>query len=325
MGHHSLGGGSMDHISRGGLHGGNAYVPDASAIAAAASRARPSRPTQQVNMYDLLMASANPGVGGWAPHGSRVAQPQQPLHVDRTGTRGGAAMQVPGPGWQQMPHYFPRGAVAGGGGALRRGDSGGLMRGPMMDPDGQSQMRRGKESLGPKRKKLTTLKKKILMVSDPHSRVYGSIVSSPYPWCTMCSSATQNRLQQYTNRMMVMAGSGEGEQTGSLLHAHLSASSLLDRSQHYQSDDAGRGGDEGEQETSVLCFLDYVNQELLEDEEEIRELSSNITDLCSAFGKVLNVRVPRAGEEDVGIVFVYFETPAQARKAVEQLQRKVRL
>lgn len=80
-----------------------------------------------------------------------------------------------------------------------------------------------------------------------------------------------------------------------------------------------------EEETTVMCLIDYLGQESLEDEDELVELQENITDLCSAFGRVKSVRIPRAGEEDAGMVFVHYDTAAQARKAVEQLAGKVRV
>lgn len=77
------------------------------------------------------------------------------------------------------------------------------------------------------------------------------------------------------------------------------------------------------EETNIVCLHDFVTADCLEDDDEYMEIQGNVRDLCCGYGEVQDVRVPRPGEEDVGLIFVHFAGPAQAHAAVEGLSGKV--
>lgn len=76
--------------------------------------------------------------------------------------------------------------------------------------------------------------------------------------------------------------------------------------------------------TRVLQMFNMVTPEELQDDDEYEEISEDIRDECSKYGKVLDLKIPRGiggsrSNFGVGKVYVRFETEASCLKAMKDL------
>lgn len=81
---------------------------------------------------------------------------------------------------------------------------------------------------------------------------------------------------------------------------------------------------QGLEEGRVLQLLNMVTPEELIDNEDYEEICEDVKEECSKYGQVLEIKVPRPTggsrqSNGVGKIFVKFDTPASAGKALRSL------
>lgn len=75
--------------------------------------------------------------------------------------------------------------------------------------------------------------------------------------------------------------------------------------------------------TDSICLHYYVTPECLEDDDEVEEIRSNVLELCSLYGTVTYVDIPRPPKPEAGLIIVGYTGSAEARAALRGLSARV--
>ncbi|CAM9975610.1 unnamed protein product [Ectocarpus sp. 6 AP-2014] len=236
---------------------------------------------------------------------------------------------------QQSRHR--RDAIADGGGRLKGAaqsspSSGTRRSGPYAQgramPKNENIPKPGKQRLGPRKKKLSTLKKKILLDRLERWRDKqheGGALSTP--------SATASSEEAKCNNPFPLCPPGELSPPPSPPATICPA--VVDKSTSYGQ----VGGGHGERSVWAITIYNLVDQEDVEDDDDHAEIERDLWDISSAFGVVRSVQVPRgtavqvsdaevsaaaaAGEPAAVAAKVAFATNAEAECARDGLNGRI--